>query len=249
MSDSGTGAEGGDSDGTGGDSDGTGGDSDRTGSDCDRAGGDGVAGDPGAGGEPSTEDVIRWAAFDVLVEQGFDAFTTQAVADEADVSQSLVHYYFDTKEDLVFAMFSNGLDHLAAEIEARVDADDPRERLLELARYTLRNESSDEFDEAVEFSRFLLEVEAQAPYDERLRETVAYNTEFVREYVVAAVEEGVESGQFRPVEPEPFAAVYLGAMRSGQNLRAIFASDEHVQPILQGIEAIVDGYLLAEDDS
>jgi len=196
-------------------------------------------------GELSTEDEIRWAAFDVLVEEGFDSFTTQAVADRADVSQSLVHYYYDTKADLVFAMFSNGLDHLASEIEARADAGDPRERLLALARYTLGNETSEEFEEALEFSRMLLEIEAQAPYDERLRETVAYNTGFLRDYVVDAVEAGVESGQFRPVDPEPFAAVYLGAIRSGQNLRAIFASDDDVDPILAGLEAIVDGYLVA----
>jgi len=198
--------------------------------------------------EPSTEDEIRWAAFDVLVSQGFDSFTTQAVADAAGVSQSLVHYYFDTKEDLVFAMFSNGLDHLAAEIEERADADDPRERLLELARFALRDESSDEFEESVEFSRLLLEIQAQAPYDERLRETIEYNTVYLRDYVADAVAEGIESGQFRPVDPELFAATFVGAMRSGQNMRAIFASDDHVQPILDGLEAIVDGYLVAEDE-
>jgi len=213
------------------------------GDECD---GDG-AGELPTGSEPSTEDEIRWAAFEVLVEEGFDSFTTQAVADRADVSQSLVHYYYDTKADLVFSMFSHGLDRLAGEIEARADADDPRERLLALARYTLNDESSEESAEVVEFSRMLLEVEAQAPYDERLRETVAYNTGFLRDYVVDAVEEGIESGQFRPVDPEPFAAVYLGAMRSGRNLRAIFASDDRVDPVLTGLEAVVDGYLVAED--
>lgn len=116
----------------------------------------------------TTEDEIRWAAFEVLVTDGFDAFTTQAVADAADVSQSLVHYYYDTKLDLVFAMFANGLDHLADEVKSRADSDDPRERLLELARYMLRGTGAGDFEEAVDFARMLLEIQAQAPYDDRL---------------------------------------------------------------------------------
>ncbi len=196
------------------------------------------------GEEPSTEAEIRWAAFDVLVDRGFDEFTTQAVADAAGVSQSLVHYYYETKEDLVFSMFTNGLDHLADEVRERADSDDPRERLLELARYMLRTPDDEEFAETVEFSRMLLEIEAQAPYDERLREAVEYDSEFLEEFVADAVREGIESGQFRAVDPEPFAVTYVAAIRSGQNRRAIFADDERIEPVLDGVEALVDDYLV-----
>ncbi|WP_135365766.1 TetR/AcrR family transcriptional regulator [Halosimplex halophilum] len=200
--------------------------------------------DAADGGDgPSTEAEIRWAAFDVLVERGFDEFTTQAVADEADVSQSLVHYYYETKEDLVFSMFTNGLDHLTDEVRERADSDDPRERLLELARYMLRTPDDEEFEEAVEFSRMLLEIEAQAPYDERLREAVEYDSEFLEGFVADTVREGIEAGQFRAVDPEPFAVTFVAAIRSGQNRRAIFADDERVEPVLDGVEALVDDYL------
>jgi len=200
------------------------------------------------GGEPSTADEIRWAAFDVLVDDGFDAFTTQAVADEAGVSQSLVHYHYDTKEDLVFSMFTNGLDHLTDEVRERADSDDPRERLLELARYMLRAPEGEAFQESVEFSRMLLEIEAQAPYDDRLREAVEYDSEFLEGFVADAVEAGIESGQFRDVDPEAFAVTFVAAVRSGQNRRAIFADDERVEPVLDGLEAMVDDYL-AEGDT
>ncbi|MFB6140487.1 MAG: TetR/AcrR family transcriptional regulator [Halosimplex sp.] len=220
---------------------------------ADSSSGEGSGGDPfgddgdgesSAGDEtPSTEDEIRWAAFDVLVEDGFDAFTTQAVADAADVSQSLVHYYYDTKEDLVFALFANGLDHLADQVRSRADSDDPRERLLELARYMLRGTATEDYEAAVEFSRMLLEVEAQAPYDERLRDAIEYDGEFLEEFVADAVREGIESGQFREVDPESFAAAYVAAVRSGQNRRAVFADDERVEPVLAGLEAMVGEYL------
>ena len=195
----------------------------------------------------TTEDEIRWAAFEVLVTDGFDSFTTQAVADAADVSQSLVHYYYDTKEDLVFAMFANGLDHLADEVRSRVDSDDPRERLLELARYMLRGTGAADFDEAVDFARMLLEIEAQAPYDDRLLEAIEYDTDFLEEFVAEAVSEGIEAGQFRPVDRDSFASMYVAAIRSGQNRRAIFADQERVDPVLDGLETLVEELLTAED--
>ncbi|WP_459193558.1 TetR/AcrR family transcriptional regulator [Halosimplex sp. J119] len=204
---------------------------------------DGSAGDDPD--EPSTEDEIRWAAFDVLVSDGFDDFTTHAVADAAGVSQSLVHHYYDTKEDLVFSMFTNGLDHLTEEVRERADSDDPRERLLELARFMLREPEGD--DDVVGFSRMLLEIEAQAPYDDRLREAVEYDSDFLEEFVADAVAEGIESGQFREVDPEPFAVTFVAAIRSGQNRRAIFADDARVGPVLDGLEAMVDDYLAGGD--
>jgi len=205
--------------------------------------GDAADATPDGGDDPSTADEIRWAAFDVLVDRGFDAFTTQAVADAAGVSQSLVHYYYDTKEDLVFSMFTNGLDHLTGEVRERADSDDPRERLLELARYMLRTPEGEAFEDTVEFSRMLLEIESQAPYDDRLREAVEYDSDFLEEFVADAVREGIESGQFRAVDPEPFAVTFVAAIRSGQNRRAIFADDERVRPVLDGVAAMVDDYL------
>lgn len=206
--------------------------------------------DDGADGDgeedPSTEDEIRWAAFAVLVEEGFDEFTTQRVADEAEVSQSLVHYYFDTKSDLVYAVFAEGIDYLTEAVEERAATEDPRERLLELARYMLRGEGMEDFETAVDFARLLLEIEAQAPYDDRLREAVEHNDEALEAYVADAVREGIESGQFRAVDPEAFAATYVAAINTGQNRRAVHADREAVEPVLAGLEALVDDYLGGE---
>lgn len=199
------------------------------------------------GDDPSTEEEIVEAAWGVLVEEGYDSFTTQAVADAADVSQSLVHYYFDTKEDLVFTLFEEGLEYLTSQVEARVDTDDPRERLLELARFMLRGEDSDAFEWRVQFSRVLLELNAQAPYDERLADAVAFDQRYLQEYVAEAVEEGIAAGQFRDVDPGAFAAMFVAAISAAQDWRAIFADDDWTDPVLAGLEATVENYLVAED--
>ncbi len=167
--------------------------------------------------ERTTEQRIVDATYGVMVENGFDGFTTQAVADEAGVSQSLVHYYFERKEDLVVAMFENGLDYLTDAVEEEVGDDDPRDRLVGLARYIVTAED----EESLTFSRVILGLQSRAPYDERLREAQRYRMDFLRDYVEATVEEGIETGRFRAVDPAVFAAVFVAATTGGLNLTAI----------------------------
>ncbi|MEY7851845.1 TetR/AcrR family transcriptional regulator [Natrarchaeobius sp. A-rgal3] len=78
-----------------------------------------------------TKPEILDAAYCVLVDAGYAEFTTQAVADAAGVSQSLVHYYFDTKQGLVCELWRYGLDQLTDKVERRAEADDPRDWVLE----------------------------------------------------------------------------------------------------------------------
>jgi AcrR family transcriptional regulator len=211
--------------------------------------------------ERTTEQRIVDATYGVMVENGFDGFTTQAVADAAGVSQSLIHYYFERKEDLVVAMFENGLDYLTDAVEGEVGADDPRDRLLGLARYIVLAED----EESLTFSRVILGLQSRAPYDERLREAARYRRAFLRDYVEAAVEEGIETGRFREVDSEAFAAMFVAATTGGLNWTAIFGGEEETDgaftpgadgkasaqvatdadAVLAGLETVVDDFLVA----
>jgi len=211
--------------------------------------------------ERTTEQRIVDATYGVMVQDGFDGFTTQAVADEAGVSQSLVHYYFERKEDLVVAMFENGLDYLTDAVEEEVGADDPRDRLLGLARHIMVAED----EESLTFIRVILGLQSRAPYDERLREAARYRRAFLRDYVEAAVDEGIEAGRFRDVDSETFAAMFVAATTGGLNWTAIFGGEEEtdetfapgadggadatvstdVDAVLAGLETVVDEFLVA----
>ena len=191
----------------------------------------------------STKEEILDAAYTVLVERGYDGFTTQAVADEAGRNQSLVHYYFETKQDLVLALLDKGLAHLEERIERVAEADNPTERLFSLAKYIIETPN----EESLAFKRVMLELTAQAPYDEEIQEILAYDHEQLHDYVVESVREGIEAGTFHDVDPDAFAMTYLTVIRGAQYDAAVFGADANEDLIIAGLRAIVCDYLIRED--
>lgn len=191
----------------------------------------------------STKEEILDAAYIVLVERGYDGFTTQAVADEADRNQSLVHYYFETKQDLVFALLEKGLTQIEKQMERVAETDDPADRLLLLAEYLIDTST----EESLAFKRMILELTAQAPYDEEIRKTLVYDYEQLLDYTVETVCEGIEDGIFRDVDPNTFAVTYLTLIRGAQFNAAAFGADTDDDLIFAGLRAIVRDYLVNEE--
>lgn len=192
----------------------------------------------------STKEEILDAAYTVLVERGYDGFTTQAVADEADRNQSLVHYYFETKQDLVFALLERGLAQLDEQIGRVAESDDPADRLLLLAEYMIDTST----EESLAFKRMILELAAQAPYDEGIRKALVYDHEQLLDYTVETVREGIAEGLFRDVDPDTFAVTYLTAIWGAQFNAAAFGTDTDDDRVLSGLRAIVYDYLVKSDD-
>lgn len=61
---------------------------------------------------------ILHAAFRALSEQGYDAVTLQTIADHAEVSKGVVHYYFESKEAVLVEL----LEWLTGRISAKEQA-------------------------------------------------------------------------------------------------------------------------------
>lgn len=82
-----------------------------------------------------TLQAILDATYDLIVEEGPTAASQKAIAERAKVTQSAVRHYFPTKEDLLVAFFSTGIERLRNLFKAKIDeADvDPRTRLLDIA--------------------------------------------------------------------------------------------------------------------
>lgn len=192
--------------------------------------------------ERSTRMEIIDAAYTVLVEHGYDGFTTRAVADEAGRNQSLVHYYFETKRDLLLALVEEALSDLAEQLE-QLSHHEPADRLLALTQYIVETPSDDD----LAFKRLMLEFTAQAPYDDHLRAELASGRQLVREYIVETVQEGIESGQFRAVDPATFTATYQMAMSGTQAHTAVFA-DETDELVVAGLSTLITEYLIEGEE-
>lgn len=192
--------------------------------------------------ESDTRTVILDAAYTVLVEHGYDGFTTQAVADEAGRNQSLVHYYFETKRDLVHALLEKGLADLEEQVERFSTDDDPTDRLVTLAEFMI--ETSD--DDSLASKRVLLELVAQAPYDDALREAIADDRERIQTYIADVVREGIDRGKFRDVDVEEFAVTYETAIGGAQMNAAVFENEANDERLVAGLQSVVEEYLLRE---
>lgn len=82
-----------------------------------------------------TLQAILDATYDLIISEGLAAASQEAIARRANVTQSAVRHYFPTKEELLHAFFSAGMErlqHLLAEKIAAI-GDDPRTQLLESA--------------------------------------------------------------------------------------------------------------------
>lgn len=198
-------------------------------------------------GDATTEEEILEAAGIVLGAEGYSGFTTEKVAERADVSQSLVHYYFETKEDLVRALFEWGGENVEEAIEDRVDSDDPRERLVEWTDYMIMG--GGEFEDVVEVNRVLLELRSLAVRNDWARDIVRGEREGLEAFVADAVADGIERGQFRDVDVESFAAAYVSSIEASQDLTAVFADPEAVTAVHDGLINLVDEYLLVNDSA
>lgn len=188
----------------------------------------------------STREGILAAAGEVLADEGFGGFTTAAVADEAGVSQGLVHHYFETKQALLRRVFEWGWER--ARRDVRSEAEDPRDRLVNLAGYLIAPE--DERRERLSVARMDLELRARAIHDERLREVFDGSRAEVLDIVRDIVQDGIERGRFRPVDVDRFAAVFASVVVNAEQLFAIYGHTESSREIVDGLGRLVDEYLV-----
>jgi AcrR family transcriptional regulator len=67
----------------------------------------------------------------VLVEQGSDALTIEAVAKRAGVNRALLYYYFDSRDNLLVELFDRTAERFDAALDAHLAlAETPRDRVV-----------------------------------------------------------------------------------------------------------------------
>jgi AcrR family transcriptional regulator len=190
-----------------------------------------------------TRERIMDATYRALCEHGYASLTMQDIADECDCSTSLLHYHFDTKEDLLVAL----LAHLIDRFEERVSPDDadPRRQLVDLIdRFCYGDGRSREEHRA--FHTALLELRAQAPHDHAFRDQLAANDARVHATVTAVVERGVDEGTFRPVDAERTAAHLLAAIQGARIRWVTLGNETALDSVREAlVRDVVDGWLVS----
>ncbi|WP_134668819.1 TetR/AcrR family transcriptional regulator [Halorussus marinus] len=169
---------------------------------------------------PDTRTAIMEATYDAVCEHGYADLTMQDIADEFDKTKAVLHYHYDTKEDLLVAFLDFLLDRFLDAVEAET-GDDPEERLVALVDALLLGAHQGRSGtDHWEFHTALLEIRAQASRNDAFREQLTTNYRFVADTVRTVIEDGVERGTFRSVDPDR-TATWLLATINGARLHQV----------------------------
>lgn len=189
---------------------------------------------------PDTRTAIMEATYAALRKHGYAGLTMQAIADEFDKTKAVLHYHYDTKEDLLVAFLDHLLDRFLDTVD--IDAiDDPEERLVALVDALLlgTHESRSETDHW-EYHTALLEIRAQAPHNDAFREQLTTNYRLIEDAAVAIIADGVEDGVFREVDPERAAAWLLATINGARLHRVTLDADDVARDVR---DAVVDDWI------
>jgi AcrR family transcriptional regulator len=173
-------------------------------------------------GPDSTDDIMS-ATFRALSKHGYASLSMQDIADEFDKSRSLLHYHYDTRDDLILAFVDNLIGHKADRLEES-DTESPPKRLLEyLDHFTRRS------DRRRGFAVALFELRMQALHDDRLHEKLSQH--YCQNIKTAAgiIAEGIESGVFHPVDPHGTAEMLYNAIQGAAFCELVLGFDGAIQ--------------------
>ncbi len=194
----------------------------------------------------SSRSEIMDATFAALCEHGYANLTMQAIADEFDKSKSLIHYHFDSKDELLAAFMDHLLEHFVDQTLS-CGGDDPADRLRNMAQRVIAGAEGD--DAAKDFHTALLGLRAQAPYDEVLRAQLVRNDRRIRDLIADVVRDGQERGQFDgSVDPEAFAVLFRSTIEGAQSHDVILGDESPTDEALAAVEELLVGRLLADGE-
>jgi AcrR family transcriptional regulator len=169
--------------------------------------------------EAARREQILAAACDVVSEIGFKSLRIADVAGRAGTSTGTVHYYFDTKTELMRAAFEwNFTRSLDRRRHLLQEHGDPRQRLRAFVESYLPGD-----EETVRAWRVWAELWVEALHDADLQELNEQVYGEWRRLVAAIVRDGQDEGLFRDEDPVLAANALIG-MIDGLALQVLLGS-------------------------
>ena len=161
-----------------------------------------------------TKAAILDAASNEFAREGLAGARTDSIAQAAGVNKALLYYYFHDKESLYAAVLDRVFTGLSLRINEALDRPlPPRERILAYAGahfdYIAANKN---YPRLMAREMMRARIEKLAPAQKNIRHLVTTYFQPVFRRVTALIEEGVESGDFRPVNPLHFVLTIVASI-------------------------------------
>lgn len=184
------------------------------------AGGRGGDHATGRGRQPAARERILESACDLIADEGIDEVRIARVAMRAGASTALVHHYFSTREELLEQALLHSFELAGDERFGGQDdgGEPPPSATRGLAR-AIRESLPEPGPQEREWVLWV-ELWLRAVRDPGLRPVAARLYGRYRDWIAAAIEAGVASGEFRTVDPHR-CADHAMALLDGLGLRAL----------------------------
>ncbi|THE65301.1 TetR/AcrR family transcriptional regulator [Salinadaptatus halalkaliphilus] len=193
-----------------------------------------------------TQEAIMHATYRALCKHGYANLTMQTIADEFDKTKGVIHYHYDTKEDLLVAFLEYLLESFEQSLAA-IEGETPLERLEAFVDALLFGPPDRGQFDHWELTIALLEVRSEAPYNAEFRRQLSRNYETIEATVVAIVEDGIEQGQFRQnVDPEQVAVLLMTTINGARMYQVSLDRDDVADIVRTALEAVVREWLCAD---
>jgi len=158
----------------------------------------------GVSGRLISEEIIVAAAQE-FAERGYRGTNLRHVSVRLGVTRQALYYYYERKHDILKAIFMNFFDELEGVVtEAATTTSDPAEKFRAMLRGHFEVVASKPL-----ISRIFVQEEASLTRADRA--AVRLRRRHHQEVLVAAYEEGVAAGAYRPINSKLAVSVILGS--------------------------------------
>ncbi len=178
-----------------------------------------------------TRDAILQVANRLFVRQGYTATSTRQIAEEAGIGKATIYHHFPDKQAIVLALLDRNTARTRQVLDAVKAETDPRRRIETAVEASLRffYESAD-----------ILQIVRREVPGGRTQLKSEYIT-FLEEHttlLTEALQQGIEQGLFRPVDPAEATRVLLIMIQGTFALAHL--SGERLQPPEKATISLLD---------
>jgi len=184
-----------------------------------------------------TEEVIMEATFRALSKHGYKDLRMRDIGEEMDLTRQVIHYHFDGKYDLLSAFLEHVIDQYEGSVEVNEHAD-PRSELDARIDQCL---FGPEFEEFGHWERMKVyhELYTHAQNDGDHRELFNEHYDRIRGSIVEVVEDGIERGEFAPVDAERMGQLITDVIHAARGRRMALGHTDAPEEARKAIDDFV----------
>ena len=187
---------------------------------------------------------IIQATIECITRYGYSNFSMQDVAQVADVSKGIIHYYFLNKEDLMMTV----LDNVSSEIENLLLSTETNQDV----RLRLSNViwmCADVVQTKREYYRINMDFWTQIDQKQKVREEIGKHYSKFRGAISQIIQQGIDQGLFRKGDATQYASIII-ALIDGLALQWLFDEDAFVyDEIVKNCEETIMNFLNVKSPS